>query len=150
MQRLVNNKGLTLLEVVASIVIISIILITFSSVFLQSKKANVASQNVVDATYTAQMTMEELYSDVTSAKKFEEIPTKLHRTPPTQQEYIILEQQTDSLKLRVTSNPNVEIHLVPFEEVIGGAVNEDLVSITTTVKQPDRSPVIMEAVWRFK
>lgn len=56
-----NNKGLTLVEVLASIILISIILFTFFSFFIQSAKTGKSSEEVVDATYLAQVEMEKLY-----------------------------------------------------------------------------------------
>ena len=56
-----SNKGFSLLEVIASMVIIAIILISFFSFFIQSKKVNVTSASIQDATYVAQITMEEIY-----------------------------------------------------------------------------------------
>jgi len=56
-----NNKGLTLVEVLASIILISIILFTFFSFFIQSAKTGESSEEVVDATYLAQGEMEKLY-----------------------------------------------------------------------------------------
>lgn len=62
MIRIFNNRGLTLIEVIASLVIISIILISFLGLFLQSKKTNVSSEGIQDATYEAQKVMEQLYT----------------------------------------------------------------------------------------
>lgn len=59
--KLKNENGLSLIEVVASILIISVILISFSSFFIQSKKVNVQSNNISDATYTAQAEMEKIF-----------------------------------------------------------------------------------------
>lgn len=54
MRFLQQEQGISLVEVVASIVLITIILISFSGFFLQSKKIHVASESIVDATYVAQ------------------------------------------------------------------------------------------------
>lgn len=56
-----NNKGLTLVEVLASVILISVILFTFFSFFIQSAKTGKTSEEVVDATYLAQVEMEKLY-----------------------------------------------------------------------------------------
>ncbi|MGA4518573.1 type IV pilus modification PilV family protein [Solibacillus silvestris] len=61
MRLLKEDRGISLVEVVASIVLITIILISFFSFFIQSKKTQVASESIVDATYVAQKEMEELY-----------------------------------------------------------------------------------------
>jgi prepilin-type N-terminal cleavage/methylation domain-containing protein len=62
MFRFANNRGLTLIEVIASLVIISIILLSFLGLFIHSKKTNVSSEGIQDATYEAQKAMEKLYT----------------------------------------------------------------------------------------
>lgn len=59
--KLKNENGLSLIEVVVSILIISVILISFFSFFIQSKKVNVQANNISDATYTAQAEMEKIF-----------------------------------------------------------------------------------------
>ena len=56
-----NESGLTLIEITASIVLISIIFIGFFSLLITSKKVGVASEDIVDATYITQQAMEEVY-----------------------------------------------------------------------------------------
>lgn len=57
-----NQKGLSLVEIVAAILLISIVFIGFYSLFIASKKVSVASEEIVDATYINQQVMEEVYS----------------------------------------------------------------------------------------
>lgn len=57
----INSKGLTLIEVLVSIILISIILFTFFSFFIQSAKTGKTSGEVVDATFIAQEEMERMY-----------------------------------------------------------------------------------------
>lgn len=61
MRLLKEERGISLLEVVASVVLIMIILLSFFSFFVQSKKTHVASESIVEATYIAQQDMEEIY-----------------------------------------------------------------------------------------
>lgn len=56
-----NESGISLIEVVASVVILTIILLGFFGMFLQSAKTTQTSEEIVDATYIAQKSMEELY-----------------------------------------------------------------------------------------
>lgn len=56
-----NEKGLTLVEVLASIVILSIVVTTFLLVFTQTAKTTLQSEETVDATYIAQTEMENVY-----------------------------------------------------------------------------------------
>ena len=57
-----SEKGLSLIEVVASILLISIILLSFFGLFVQSNKAKTVSSHTVDLTYYNQTEMENLYT----------------------------------------------------------------------------------------
>lgn len=61
MRLLKEEHGISLVEVVASIVLIAIILFSFFTLFLQTKKMNVQSETIQNATYVAQVEMEEIY-----------------------------------------------------------------------------------------
>jgi prepilin-type N-terminal cleavage/methylation domain-containing protein len=67
-----NAKGFTLVEIIAAIVIIGIIFISFFSIFISSQKVTVASEEIIDATYIAQQAMEETYS-ITSKSNYLDI-----------------------------------------------------------------------------
>lgn len=55
-----NEKGLTLIEVLASIVILSIIGVSLLTFFVQSARSNNLSKTMMDATYVAQSYIEEI------------------------------------------------------------------------------------------
>lgn len=57
-----NEKGLTLVELLASFVILSIIFFSILSILNLSAKANRQSEDMMDATYLAQEEMEWLYT----------------------------------------------------------------------------------------
>lgn len=57
-----NEMGMSLAELLASIVILSILLFFFLGMFINSSKVNVKSEEVIDATYVAQTQVENLYS----------------------------------------------------------------------------------------
>ena len=57
-----NNKGLSLLEVLISIFILSIMAAPFLSLFVHATKTNLETKQMVDATFIAQGCMEEIYS----------------------------------------------------------------------------------------
>lgn len=57
-----NENGLTLIEVLASIVILTLIITAFLMMFLQSAKTNKMSEEIIDATYHAQVEMENIYA----------------------------------------------------------------------------------------
>lgn len=56
-----NENGLTLVEILASIVILSLILISIVTVFNQSARTNKASETIIDATFVVQQEMETIY-----------------------------------------------------------------------------------------
>jgi prepilin-type N-terminal cleavage/methylation domain-containing protein len=55
-----NEKGLTLIEVLASIVILTIIGVSLLTFFVQSARSNNLSKTLMDATYVAQTQIEEI------------------------------------------------------------------------------------------
>ena len=57
-----KENGLTLIEVVASIVILTLIITTFLMMFLQSAKTNKTSETIIDSTYYAQIEMENIHA----------------------------------------------------------------------------------------
>ncbi|MDR4948760.1 prepilin-type N-terminal cleavage/methylation domain-containing protein [Neobacillus cucumis] len=59
-----NEKGMTLVEILASIVILSIIIVSLLSMIVQSSRTNAISKNITSATYVAESTMEELNGTV--------------------------------------------------------------------------------------
>lgn len=59
--RLRGERGVTLLEVLASIVILSIIVVTFLTFFIQSARTTNRSEGVLDSAFFAQTEMEEIY-----------------------------------------------------------------------------------------
>lgn len=56
-----NERGLTLAEVLASIVILMLVLTLFSQIFVQSIKTTKTSEEIIDSTYIAQKEMENMY-----------------------------------------------------------------------------------------
>ncbi|WP_343842022.1 type IV pilus modification PilV family protein [Salinibacillus aidingensis] len=58
---MINEQGVTLVEVLVSFVILSIILVSLLSFFSQSARTNQTSEEILDATYMAQTQMEKLY-----------------------------------------------------------------------------------------
>ena len=56
-----SSKGLTLIEILGSIVILGIISVSFITLFIQSARTTTISEIMLDATYLAQTQMEEFY-----------------------------------------------------------------------------------------
>lgn len=61
-----SQRGLTLIELLASIIILSIIIISLLSMFLQSARSNGISKKMMDATYLAETQIEEINNINTS------------------------------------------------------------------------------------
>lgn len=61
-KQLNSQAGFSLIEVVASLVILTIILLSFFGLLIQSKKTEKQSEEIIDATYIAQAEMEKIYS----------------------------------------------------------------------------------------
>jgi len=68
LKRALGENGLSLVEVLASFVILTLLLTTFLMMFIQSAKVNKASEHIIDATYIAQTEMERMYGLSTSIK----------------------------------------------------------------------------------
>ena len=64
-----NEKGFSLVEVMAAFVLISIILISFFTLFFKGRETTVESKKTIDATYTAQQEMESIYAEVQQENK---------------------------------------------------------------------------------
>ncbi|MFC5591163.1 hypothetical protein ACFPRA_19975 [Sporosarcina soli] len=56
-----HEEGMTLVETLASLVILSLLIIAFLSLFGQSARLNKSSELVMEATYIAQTHMEQIY-----------------------------------------------------------------------------------------
>lgn len=59
----IKESGFTLVEVLVSVVLLTIIITIFLNIFIQSAKTNATSEELVDATYLAQIEMEKIYSE---------------------------------------------------------------------------------------
>jgi prepilin-type N-terminal cleavage/methylation domain-containing protein len=62
-----SEKGMTLIEILVSIVILSMIIVLIIPMFVQSSRSNTMSQNITEATYLAQAEMEEIINMNTSS-----------------------------------------------------------------------------------
>ncbi len=62
-----NQKGITMLEILIAITILSILVTSFFSAFIYSAKVNKITEETTDTTYIAQKCMEELYKLSTTA-----------------------------------------------------------------------------------
>jgi len=97
-----NDKGLSLVEVIASIILISIILLSFVALFLQSNKTTVTSNDIVDATYVAQQEMETIYTNRTEPT-IEAVMAKM-------QHYIKITENT--WKKELSNTVNIQLTMI--------------------------------------
>lgn len=97
-----NDKGLSLVEVIASIILISIILLSFVALFLQSNKTTVTSNDIVDATYVAQQEMETIYTNRTELS-IEAVMEKM-------QQYIKITENT--WKKDLSNTVNIQLTMI--------------------------------------
>lgn len=61
LNKLKEEEGISLIEVVASIIILTVILLSVFGILIQSNKVTRTSQDINSATYTAQVIMEDFY-----------------------------------------------------------------------------------------
>ena len=61
-----SQRGMTLIEILVSIIILSIIIVTLLTMFMQSSRTNNTSKNIVNTTYLAENSMEEIRNFVVS------------------------------------------------------------------------------------
>src|SRR5690606_4259205 len=57
-----DERGVTLIEILASIVLLTILITMMFNVFIQSATVNKTSEKIVDATYVAQTYMEKVFA----------------------------------------------------------------------------------------
>ncbi|WP_144547835.1 prepilin-type N-terminal cleavage/methylation domain-containing protein [Bacillus sp. X1(2014)] len=61
-----SQRGMTLIEILVSIIILSIIIVTLLTMLIQSSRTNNTSKNIVNTTYLAENSMEEIRNFVVS------------------------------------------------------------------------------------
>ena len=151
MKFLKKERGFSLIEVVAAIVIVSIILLSFFGLFLQSKKTHVASESIVDTTYHAQQEMEALYGFISSKSVgwFDD-PTST-----------LIELGSINEKFTYNSNCDTDCKIFLFTNSDSSFNNEhwiqlkkrsnSLVYVLINVpKNNSSSPVVMESIFRWR
>ena len=71
------NRGFTLIEVLASILLLSVIIISSLSLFVQTSMTTNVSKNIMDATYAAQASMEEINMMITNTTSLSNLSNQL-------------------------------------------------------------------------
>ena len=72
-----SQKGMTLVEILATITILSILVVSFLAIFVQSARSNNISEEVLDATYVAQAEMEKVYNYSSIVSDFNDAKIKI-------------------------------------------------------------------------
>lgn len=149
MRLLEEERGISLVEVAASIVLITIILISFFTFFIQSKKLHVTSESVVDATYIAQQEMEEIYGLV-SSNKSDWLISPINKHISLQGGNFIydpsdLQCKNKCKKFLSTDNPEHWVLLQPNPD------HSNLVIVYVNVPRDNSAlPVVMESIFRWR
>ncbi|MDZ5710731.1 type IV pilus modification PilV family protein [Jeotgalibacillus haloalkalitolerans] len=106
-----NERGVTLVEVLASVVIVVLLAMVFMNLFLTSARSNEVSEEVVDHTFVAQRQMEDLY-EAGQQYRFDEIETALTTDPYD----LLLEQSLPDEKIfsKTEGGSRVEVTLSPY------------------------------------
>lgn len=97
-KKLMGENGFTLVEVLASVVLLTIIITIFLNVFIKSAETSKTSGEIIDATYMAQIEMEHIYLESLSTKYSDRVDAfqELEYDPPVDGgEWIIFEKETD-------------------------------------------------------
>ena len=115
--RFVNENGLTLVEVLASIVILSIILVSILMILLQSMKAKQTSEEIIDATYIAQTEMEFLYDlSRQDGNHIEEIINRGYTELPDDE--VFISETDEGFEVEITLTTPSENNLSDMKRVI--------------------------------
>lgn len=134
-----NENGLTLIEVLASVVILTLIITTFLMMFLQSAKTNKASEKIIDSTYYAQVEMENIYAiskeysfddrnEPMSSLSYETIDSIIYTKNTNDKFYEVkLEETNDlvSLIVRVYNNKDEKKLEAQMETLLAWETEED-------------------------
>lgn len=118
-----NRKGFSLVEVIASIVVLSLILISIIVLFAQSAKTTQTTDSIIDATYLAQSELEELYAKADQAKLSEQasvLASFNYSNVDTDGNSLGYYEKTDAnstdyIKLKITPIPNTSLTRVVIE-----------------------------------
>ncbi|ULT55842.1 prepilin-type N-terminal cleavage/methylation domain-containing protein [Neobacillus drentensis] len=106
-----NEKGMTLIEILASIVILSIIIVSMLTMIVQSSQSNTISKKIMSATYVAESAMEELNGTVAQS-------TDLTTTFPI--ELNKLTKSDGNPKYTLIVNPDCQTICKSFETTVPG------------------------------
>jgi prepilin-type N-terminal cleavage/methylation domain-containing protein len=126
-----NEKGMTIIEILASIVILSIIVVSLLSFFVQTARSNNVSKNIVDATYAAENEMEEVYSQIKASTSLSTLTTPAGYT------------QKSKTTVNAVYDKSIPQHYI-YLELVSPAVGNPLVTLKVKVYK-DNTKAVQEA-----
>lgn len=113
-----NQNGLTLVELLGSIVILSIIVVSFLGFFIQSARTTKVSGEIIDASYIAQQQAEEIYNYSTD-QNIDQLISQLqsegysyHKSGDTEEFSIVIERY------------RVDLYLSPAKDSDGNLIKD--------------------------
>lgn len=126
-KKLANEKGLTLVEILAAMVIISIIFISIITILNLTAKSNRTSKEIIDATYIAQEEMEYIYKISREDSSFESLEQYEADVEDDGWKVYWKETETDDFKIEVrektTEDSMVRIVVRVYEQADEEKVN---------------------------
>jgi len=145
-----NEKGMTLIEILALIVILSIIIVSMLTMIVQSSRSNTVSKKIMSATYVAESTMEELNGTVAQSTDLTlTFPTELKKITDSNgnPKYTIL-SNTNGLASIETTVPGyyvyIELTSPPPITKVNSTTGNRLVNVIVRVKK-DKTTAKIEA-----
>lgn len=140
-----NYKGMTLIEVIAALVLIGIVLISFFGLLIQSNKTTHKSNDIMDATYVAQMEMEKFYNASGAASSYENLASLYELSEEPGTSYSSLPEKTYTYLPREEGNFTYYLTLQTFAE---GSTYENAVYVhLEVVENRTNSKATMENVY---
>lgn len=131
-----NEKGMTLIEVLASIVILTIIVTSLLTIFLQSTKATQTSSNTIDATYLAQKEMENMYA-LSREIKYDELDVQMTKKG-NEDEGVYTKVTTGDDSKKYTKENIVNNHLYQISVVTEIENTHSLVRVIVKITEPNQ------------
>lgn len=133
-----NEKGLTLIELLASLVILSIIVAAFLTFFINSARTTNVAKEVVDATYVTQQELESMYHLLTE-KNFEQFIADMKKQS--------VQSQTTTTTNRFTirkKSYRLEITIEPAQDQQNNFISNLYHILIKTYDHEDRQKAQME------
>ena len=101
-----SESGFSLIEILAAIVLLALLVGPFLTMFVQSAKNNQITQNVDDATYSANSEMEALYQKVSQASRKTDFSLGASYNPTTCSEGVCFTKQLTNHFIYIQLKPD--------------------------------------------